>query len=72
MQRNLRARSKGMKADPADRRLLTVQQVAEICGISPKTVRRWIASGELHVYRLGRQLRVSPSDLAAFLKLRQQ
>jgi excisionase family DNA binding protein len=57
---------------PADSRLLTVKEVAEICGVSPKTVRRWIDARELRVHRLGRQLRVSSEDLAAFLKLRRQ
>jgi excisionase family DNA binding protein len=61
-----------MTTHPADSRLLTVKEVAEVCGVSLKTIRRWIASGDLQVYRLGRQLRVSPADLAGFLKLRRQ
>jgi excisionase family DNA binding protein len=61
-----------MATNPADSRLLSVKEVAEICGVSPKTVRRWIDARELHVHRLGRQLRVSPADLATFLKVRRQ
>lgn len=34
-------------------RLLTVDAVAEQLGTSTKTVRRWIASGALHIHRLG-------------------
>ena len=72
MRKGLESRAGGMTTHPADSRLLTVKDVGEICGVSLKTVRRWIASGELHVYRLGRQLRVSQADLATFLKLRRQ
>jgi excisionase family DNA binding protein len=31
--------------------LLTVRQVAEICGVAPKTVRRWIKDGQLPATR---------------------
>jgi excisionase family DNA binding protein len=72
MQKDRESWVRGMTTHSADSRLLSVQQVAETCGVSLKTVRRWIASGELHVYRLGRQLRVSQADLATFLKLRRQ
>ena len=72
MRKDLESWVGGMITHHADSRLLTVKDVAEMCGVSLKTVRRWIASGELHVYRLGRQLRVSPADLATFLKLRRQ
>jgi excisionase family DNA binding protein len=72
MRKDLESRDGGMTTHTADSRLLTVKDVAEICGVSLRSVRRWIASGELHVYRLGRQLRVSEADLATFLKLRRQ
>lgn len=48
-------------------RLLAVSEVARLLQVSTKTTRRWIESGELHVHHLGRQLRVSEEDLAAFL-----
>ena len=52
----------------ARQRLLTIEQVADRCSVSVRTVRRWIASGELGVHRLGtRNVRVSEHDLAAFL-----
>ncbi len=35
--------------------------------VNPKTVRRWIATGLLPVHRLGRQIRISEPDLAAFI-----
>jgi excisionase family DNA binding protein len=48
-------------------RFLSVHEVHEQLGVSAKTVRRWIERGELHVHRLGRQLRISEEDLAAFI-----
>ena len=51
-------------------RLLAVTDVAERLGLSPKTVRRFIASQQLPVHRLGRALRVSEEDLAAFVDRR--
>ncbi len=52
--------------------LLTITDVADRCSVSVKTVRRWIAAGDLVAHRLGQQLRVSEADLAAFLALRRQ
>ena len=48
--------------------LLTVSEVAEVCRVSPRTVRRWIERGELPAHRLGRQLRISEKDLKIFLR----
>ena len=48
-------------------RLLPIQEVAGQLRQSDKTVRRRIAEGELHVHRLGRQLRVSEEDLLAYM-----
>ena len=42
----------------------------ESVGVSTKTVRRWIASGQLAGYRMGpRLLRVDPDDLDRMLTL---
>jgi excisionase family DNA binding protein len=53
-------------------RLLAVSEVAALLQVSPKTVRRWIERRELRTHRLGRQLRVSEEDLAAFLGQRRK
>ena len=53
-------------------RLLTVNEVAELLQVSSKTVRRWVELQELRTHRLGRQLRVSEEDLAAFLGQRRK
>jgi excisionase family DNA binding protein len=53
-------------------RYLSVSNVAVELGVSVKTVRRWIERQELHVYRLGRQLRISEEDLLAFTNARRR
>lgn len=45
-------------------RLLTIPEVADYLKISTKTVRRWIGRGDLHAYRVGRQLRIAEEDLS--------
>lgn len=43
---------------------LTIAEAAEAVGVSQKTVRRWIASGDLPAYRLGGKLvRIHQDDL---------
>lgn len=51
-------------------RLLDIASVAERLACSTKTVRRLIASGQLIPHRIGRTVRVSESDLHAFLNQR--
>ena len=43
--------------------LLTIEDVAECIGSSPRHVRRLIERGELPVHRFGRLVRISPADL---------
>jgi excisionase family DNA binding protein len=38
---------------------LSVSEVAELLKVSPKTVRRWIERGDLHVHQIGRQHRIA-------------
>jgi excisionase family DNA binding protein len=45
-------------------RLLTVNQLAELWQVSPRTVRRMIADGRLRIVRLGRAVRI-PAKVAA-------
>jgi excisionase family DNA binding protein len=47
-----------------------VADAADALRISTKTVRRLIGRGELAASRVGRQLRVDPRDLHAFLPAR--
>lgn len=47
----------------------SVADVAHAFGISTKTVRRKIESGELRAHRIGGQLRISADDLQAYIAL---
>ncbi len=48
----------------------SVAGTAEYCDVSEKTVRRWIAAGDLPVHRFGRALRISEKDLEMFIRTR--
>jgi len=59
-----------MASRPASARtpvLLTVDDVADQLQLSPKTVRRMIARNDLAAHRVGRQIRIAPSDLLALI-----
>ncbi|WP_455381507.1 helix-turn-helix domain-containing protein [Salinispira pacifica] len=50
----------------ASTELLTVEQVAQILGLHPKTVRRLIHEGRLPAGRAGRQWRISRAEVERF------
>ena len=52
------------------KRLLTVEETAEIQNTSVKTVYRRIRTGELPAYRDGGILRIHPDDLARYIAAR--
>ena len=62
--------SKRKKRSHFQGRLRTIQNVADECQVSTKTVRRWIDDGELAAYKLGRQWRIADKDLKHFLRER--
>lgn len=62
----LRASTRG--SHPGAERLHTPHQTAERLQVSLRTVRRWIATGDLPVHRLGRAIRISEADLSEFLR----
>ena len=47
---------------PAARRLVSLPEAAEILAVSVKTVRRYIAAGDLDAVRLGRRTTRVPVD----------
>jgi excisionase family DNA binding protein len=51
---------------PKSEPLLTLQNLSEDWRVSPKSVRRLIAKGELKVVRIGHQIRIHPDDKAAY------
>lgn len=56
--------------NPALFKLLSIRETADILGCSDKTVKRRIAAGDLPVIRDGRLVRVHPTDLERYIKLR--
>jgi excisionase family DNA binding protein len=47
----------------------SIQSVAEALDVSPRTVRRWIANGDLIATRINRVVRISEANLRAMLAL---
>ena len=56
----------GGGADPPEP-LLTVRQAAQQLSLSPSAVHNYISSHQLPVIRLGRAVRIQPTDLAEFI-----
>jgi len=55
---------RNLKPEP----LLDIPAVALICGVSEKTVRRWIAAHELPAAKLGSLWRIRPRDLDDYIR----
>jgi excisionase family DNA binding protein len=49
-------------------RFYTVAQIADLLAVSTRSVRRWIARGELLAHKFSRQVRISELDLRTFLE----
>jgi excisionase family DNA binding protein len=47
-------------------KLLTIEDAADLFQVSPKTVRRWIKTGELPAAKLGGQWRIDVLDAKRF------
>jgi excisionase family DNA binding protein len=62
------AESKAMaRVDGAAPRLLRIEEVARQLAVSRSMAWKLIAAGELRAVRIGRAVRVRPTDLEAFL-----
>jgi len=46
---------------------LTITQFAQEVMVSTRTIRRWLAGGELHAHQIGRLWRISREDANAFM-----
>lgn len=57
---------------PVPEQLLTIDDVAALCRVSSKTVRRWIKTRELAAAKLGAQWRIRPRDLDLFIHERME
>ena len=47
-------------------RFFTTAQVAEMVGVSTRTVRRWIKNRQVVAHHIGATVRIAESDLKAF------
>jgi excisionase family DNA binding protein len=47
--------------------LLSIEQVANLLGVSTKTVRRLIEREQLHFHRVGGQIRIAREDFRGYL-----
>ena len=54
-----------------DEEMLTTDEVAKILRVNVKTVRNWIATGELVAIDIGNEYRISRTNLNKFLENRQ-
>ncbi len=48
----------------------STKRIAKILDLKTITIRRWIKSGKLIAYKIGKELRVKKSDLDKFLSVR--
>jgi excisionase family DNA binding protein len=49
-------------------RLLTIPEVADMCGLSQKSIRRAIDRGDLLAMKLCSRMRIAPDDVAAWYR----
>lgn len=54
--------------DEVVERLMTYQQVADVLGVTDRTVWELVRKGELRNVRVGRSVRVDPVDLRQFIE----
>ena len=52
----------------AEEKLLTPAQVAEYLQMHERTVTRWLRDGYLRGFKLGKEWRIAPADLSAFIE----
>ena len=52
---------------PADDRILTVQEVADLLRVSTMTVYRLIKAREIHAMRVGRSYRLRETEVESYL-----
>ena len=54
-------------ARAATPRFFTISDIAEFFGVSTRSVRRWIKSGDLPAHRFGAAVRIAEADVRAFI-----
>ena len=56
--------------NPLDDRYMTISQGAGYLSISPRTMRRVLASGAISAYRVNRSIRVRKSEIDSYMESR--
>ena len=51
-----------------DKKMLTPTDVANSLQVNERTVTQWLRKGHLRGFKIGKEWRVSPDDLQAFLE----
>ncbi len=51
-----------------DKKLLTPRDVADRLQVNERTVKIWLRKGRLRGFKIGKEWRISPDDLQAFLE----
>ena len=51
-----------------DKKLLTPTDVANSLQVNERTVTQWLRKGHLRGFKIGKEWRISPDDLQAFLE----
>lgn len=49
---------------------LTIEELATMVGVSPKTLYKAVKTGRLPAYRIGGSIRLDPEDIADWLRKR--
>ena len=53
-------------------RLYTLKEASEALGISPLTLRKWIIAGQIVGTKIGKQWRITETDLQNFIEKNRQ
>jgi len=53
-------------------KLYSVEEAAELLGISPLTLGNWLRAGKITGTKIGRKWRITDSDLQAFIEKNRQ
>lgn len=53
-----------------NKQYLTVEDIADLLGVSVDTVRNWIKQGRLEAYKVGRDYRISNEQFEKFMEAR--
>lgn len=53
---------------PSEAPYMSTREAAELARVTPDTVRRWIAEGQLHAVGAGREIRIKRAELEALMK----